>query len=123
MLDNVSVDDNSTGITVDGRSTTGTNTVTIRNSTFAGSTTYGVNAIDSAGGATNVVIEGSTLSNNGSHGVVSNGANTTVHMRNSTVTGNARGIIFTASGKLISVGGNAVVNNTVNGAFTSSVAQ
>ena len=54
---------------------------------------------------------------------MSSGANTTVRMRDSTVTGNARGIIFTAGGKLISNGGNVVTGNTIDGAFSSTVAQ
>ena len=123
VLDNVSVEDNGSGITIDGRSTTADVAVTIRNTTVAGSTNYGLNAIDSGGGATSVVIEGSTFSNNGTQGVISNGANTTVRMRNSTVTGNARGIIFANSGKLISGGGNLVRANTINGAFTATEAQ
>lgn len=123
VLDNVRVEDNANGILVDGRATTGANEVTIRNTTVAGSTNYGLNAIDSGGGATNVMIEGATFSNNGTQGVISNGNNTTVRMRNSTVTGNARGIIFSNSGKLISGGGNLVTGNTVNGTFSSSVAQ
>jgi hypothetical protein len=123
VLDNTRVANNAVGISIDGRATTGSNAVTVRNGTIAGSTTFGLNAIDSGGGATNVMIEGSSSNNNGSQGVVANGVNTTVRMRDSTVTGNARGLIFVASGKIISHGGNVVAGNTVNGAFSSSLPQ
>jgi hypothetical protein len=123
VLDDVHIDRPPSGIVVDGRATTGTNAVTIRDSTVAGSTTFGVNAVDGGGGSTSVVIEGSTVSSNAAQGVVSNGVNTTVRMRDSTVTGNARGIIFANSGKLISQGGNVVSGNTVDGVFSSTVAQ
>ena len=60
-LDNVSVEDTIGGILIDGRSTTGTNNVTIRNSTVSGTGSWGIFALDSAGGSTNVMIEGSNL--------------------------------------------------------------
>ena len=44
-------------------------------------------------------------------------------MCNSTVTANDRGLDAGGGGKLISHGGNAVAGNTVNGAFTSTVAR
>jgi hypothetical protein len=47
----------------------------------------------------------------------------TERVRNSTVTGNATGLIATNTAKLISHGGNIVAGNTVNGAFTQTVGQ
>lgn len=123
VLDNVRVENNRTGIVIDGRTTTGSNNVTVRNSTIGGSSAFGLNAIDSGGGSTDVMIEGSSLSNNGSQGVVANGANTRVRMRDSTVSGNATGLIAIAGGSLISHGGNVVAGNTANGAFTQTVGQ
>jgi hypothetical protein len=121
VLDNVRIEDLGSGILIDGRSTTGSNTVTIRNSTVAGSAAYGVFAVDSSGGATNVMIEGSSSANNVTQGVYVSGSNATVRMRDSTVTGNALGIGVGSGGKIISQGGNTVAGNTAQGAFTSSL--
>jgi hypothetical protein len=123
VLDNVNIEDNGSGILIDGRTTTGSNTVTIRNSTVAGSAAYGVFAVDSSGGATNVMIEGSSSANNVTQGVFASGSNATVRMRDSTVTGNALGIGVNSGGKIISHGGNVVAGNTAQGAFTSTLPQ
>jgi hypothetical protein len=121
VLDNVQMEDLGSGMIIDGRSTTGSNNVTIRNSTVTGNAAVGVNVIDSASGTTNVMIERSTLSNNGTHALVAGGA--TVRMRDSTVTGNFRGLLINAGGQIISHGGNVVAGNTTNGAFSSTAAQ
>ena len=123
LLDNVTVRNAVTGVVIDGRSTTGTNAVTIRNSTVSGSSAFGIYALESGGGVTNVVVEGSTSASNGTFGIGSNGVNSTVRMRNSTVGGNGTGIAIAGSGKLISLGGNSVRGNTANGAFTATEAQ
>jgi hypothetical protein len=122
-IDNVLVENNRDGVRIDGTATIGTNTATIRNSRISGSTTFGIYALDSGGGATNVTIEGSTSASNGTWGIASNGANVTERVRNSTISGNARGLIATNTSSLISHGGNVVAGNTVNGAFTQTVAQ
>jgi hypothetical protein len=123
LLDNVTVGNNRAGILIDGATTTGTNTVTIRNSTVAGSAASGIFAIDSGGGATNVMVEGSTSASNATFGIAANGANVTERVRNSTVTGNGTGLIATNASKLISLGGNVAVGNTANGSFTQTVGQ
>jgi hypothetical protein len=123
VLDNVRIEDLGNGILIDGTATTGTNAVTIRNSTIAGGTTFGIYARDSGGGATNVTIEGSTSANNGTWGIAANGANVTERVRNSTVSGNGTGLIATNTSKLISHGGNVVAGNTANGAFTQTIGQ
>lgn len=123
VLENVRIENNVNGIMVDGRGTTGTNTVTIRNSTIGGSDNVGLFAIDNGGGATNVVVEGSTVAGNGTNGVSVNGTNATVRLRNSTVSGNNQGLAKGAGGQVISHGGNVVIGNSVNGTFNSTVAQ
>jgi len=122
-LDNVRVEDNIAGVIVDGRATTGANSVSIRNSVVGGSSGIGVFAVDSGGGSTAVMIEESAISDNAT-GVASNGANATVRMRNSTVTGNStQGLKPSAGSQIISGRGNLVQGNATNGAFTSTVAQ
>ena len=120
-LDDVSVDGNPTGITIDGRSTTGSIKTTVRDSSTTGNTSFGLFAVDSGGGATDVTVEESTSANNGSFGIGANGANATVRVRNSAVTGNANGLVAAASSSLISHGGNLVAGNTTNGAFTTTI--
>jgi len=70
-----------------------------------------------------VSLEQSTESGNLANAVVANGANSTVRLSNSAVTGNTRGLAVASSGKMISQGGNVVSGNTVDGTFTSTVAQ
>ena len=123
VLDGVRVLDSFSGILIDGNSTTGSSTVTVLDSTVAGGSSNGLNAINSGGGATTVMIDGSTFSSNAGNGVIANGAGVTVRMRDSTVTANARGLLAAASGKLISGGGNTVAGNTVDGAFSSTIVQ
>jgi hypothetical protein len=123
VLDNVQIEDLGSGILIDGRNTSGTNSVTIRNSTVGGSSSFGIFAVDGGGGSTNVMIEQSTSTGNGTWGVATSGANVATRVRNSTVTSNGRGLLATASSKLISQGGNVVAGNTVNGAFTQAIGQ
>ena len=120
-FDNVAVEGNATGVLIDGRFTTGNNSATIRNSALTGNFGHGLSVADSGGGATNVVVDGSTSADNASFGIGANGANATVRVKNSTVTGNANGLIAAASSNIISQGGNTVAGNTTNGAFTSSL--
>ena len=123
VLDNVTVSDNTAGVLIDGTATSGSNTVTIRDSVVSGSSGFGVKANDSGGGSTNVMLEHTTISGNATNGIVAAGATATVRVGNSVVTGNARGLIVTSGGKIVSQGGNVVAGNTVDGAFTSTQAQ
>jgi hypothetical protein len=123
VLDNVTVRNAVTGVLIDGNGTTGSNAVTIRNSVISGGSSFGVKANDNGGGPTNVLVEESAISNNATTGVVATGPNATIRLGNSTVTGNARGLAVASSGKMISQGGNVVSGNTVDGTFTSTVAQ
>jgi hypothetical protein len=123
VLDNLEATDNAKGIVIDGSATTGSNTVTVRNSTIAGSTIFGLQAVDSGAGTTSMVIEGSTVTNNGTQGVRVSGANASIRMRDSTVTNNgARGLFTENGGQVISHGGNVIAGNPVNGGFNSTVA-
>jgi hypothetical protein len=123
LLDNVTVRNAVAGVLIDGRTTTGNNSVTVRNSVVSGSSAFGIYALDSGGGTTNVVVDSSTSNANGTWGIATNGANVTARVRNSTVTGNGTGLIKTNSSKIISLGDNSVSGNTANGAFTSIEAQ
>ncbi len=119
-LDQVSVDDGASGFTIDGRGASGVNSAMIRDSMISGSTGGGLFALDSGGGATNVAIANSTIAQNTTVGVATNGLNATVRIQNSQITGNGRGLQPGAGSKLISIGGNMVSGNTINGAFTAT---
>jgi hypothetical protein len=121
VLDNVRIEDLGSGILIDGNATTGSNTVTVRNSVVAGNTNFDLNVIDNSGG-TSVMIEGSSVTTS-SVGVRAQGAAAVVRMRNSTVTGNTTGLRVISGGKIISNGGNVLRGNTTNGAFTATEAQ
>jgi hypothetical protein len=122
VLDNVTIHDNTVGVLVDGRSTTGTNAVTIRDSTISGSASFGLATYESGSGTSSVTIEGSNISNNtASFGVGMSGAGATARLLNSAVIGNARGLLAASSSSIISHGGNVIAGNTINGAFTATV--
>jgi len=122
VLDSVNVEDNATeGVRIDGRFTTGSNSLTIRNSTIAGGSGFGAAVYDSGNGVSTMTIDGSTIADNATFGVVASGSNATARLVNSVVSGNARGLIATTSGSIISQGGNMVAGNTVNGAFTQTL--
>lgn len=123
VLDNVRIEDLGSGILIDGRSTTGSDAITIRDTVISGSATFGLKVVDDSSGSTSVSLEGSTVSNNVTNGVVAVRANTTVRVSNSIVTGNANGLVATSGGNFISQGGNVVRGNTVNGTFTLTEAQ
>jgi len=63
------------------------------------------------------------LASGGGIGVSSAGAGSTVRLADSTIANNATGLSHPGTAKLISVGGNAVRQNTVNGTFTATEAK
>ena len=113
-------------LAVEGTLTTGSISVALKNSSVAGSS-VAVRDESGSGAATTVMIEESLITDSVDYGVVSNGANSTVRMRNSTVRqtiiGRGRGIWAVNGGKLISHGGNVIVDNQINGTFTATVPQ
>ena len=108
VIENVSVENNTLGINIEGTATSGAISVVVRNTTMSANTVFGIKAIESGAGSTNVMLESSTSSNNGTNGVLAVGANAIIRMRNSTVTGNAGGLVVSGGGQLVSHGGNVV---------------
>jgi len=117
------VEGNANGITIDGRSTSGSTKTAVRDSAIAANAAFGIYAADSGGGTTNVTVEESSSGNNTTFGIGSSGVNSTVRVRYSAVTGNGTGLQIASSGKIISLGGNSVRGNTANGSFTATEAQ
>ena len=123
VFDNTRFENDVFGITIDGRDTFNSNTITIRDTVISGNSSYAIGAIDGGSGETNVVVEGSTFARNGTFGVLANGANVTIRVHNSTITNNGTGVSALNGATLISNGGNVVRGNTANGAFTATEAQ
>ena len=95
VLDNVRFENNRVGIFVNRVATSGTVAVTVRNSTVTGNTT----------------------------GIVANASGAVVRVANSTISSNVNGLLVFSGGQIVSHTGNVLVNNTTNGAFSSTVAQ
>lgn len=75
-----------------------------------------------AGGRINLLIQNSIISNN-TVGLNSTGATTILRISNTSIYQNGTGLQSATSGDLISIGGNVLVSNTTNGAFTSTEAK
>lgn len=68
------------------------------------------------------LIDHSTISEYSGSGVAAL-AGAVVRLRDSTITGNAQGLLSTAGGQIISFGNNALSGNAVNGSPTSTISQ
>jgi hypothetical protein len=124
VLENTRIENSSIqGMLVDGRTTTGYNEVTIRDSVLSANHATGLHAVDSGGGTTDVMVERTTAASNGTQGFVATGGNAVIRMRDSTSTGNGRGLQGVSGGQIVSHGGNVIAGNTVNGVFTSTLPQ
>lgn len=98
-------------------------TVTIRDSVASGNTVSGFTAVANTSGL-DMLIENSNASNNpGGSGLRVVGANATMRISNTVVTGNNLGLEIGSGASLISFGNNMIAGNTVNGAPTSTVGQ
>jgi len=95
-------------------------TATVTNSAASSNTFNGFTTISNVS-AVSMTVENSTADNNGSHGIRSDGTDSTVYIAGDTVTGNAIGL-NASGGALVSFGNNYVTGNTPSdGAPTSTV--
>jgi hypothetical protein len=117
-LDNVRMDQNVFGLKVQDNST-----VTLRDSVSAGNAFSGITATSVSGGAVNLFLDNVASVNNGTTGILSNGAVATVRVSNSTITGNATSVQSTASGAILSYDNNNIDGNTTNTAPTGLLNQ
>jgi hypothetical protein len=111
------------GLRVDGSQSTGTATVSVRNSLAMGNGGTGFAGQTEApnNGVVILTIDSSTAANNSGWGVHSTGANSTVYMSSTTVTQNGTGV-GTIGSNVISLGNNSIVGNLVNGSPSSTTA-
>jgi hypothetical protein len=89
---------------------------------FADNNRVAVSVVAGTNSAVDVTIDGLTASGNGT-AITSNGAGSTVRVKNSTIANNTTGISHPGTAKLISLGGNSVRGNTTNGTFTATEPQ
>lgn len=95
--------------------------VTASNSTFSDNAGKGVLA-SSAGGTVNVFLDSNTIAGNGTQGVQSIGASSTVRLSNNGIYGNGTGLQSTSSGAIISFQNNRNAGNGTAGAPTGTAA-
>ena len=94
--------------------------VTIADSAINGNTNEGILASATGTGAVAVMVS-NTQSVNNINGIVSDGANTTVRVVDSTIIGNVTGLSTQNGGALLSYGNNKVRANATDGAFSGPV--
>lgn len=123
VLDNVRVLNTARdGVRVD--ATNGAVTMTIENSDISGHV-QGL-AVLNQPNAARVMINNTIFTNNTVVGVVVSGAQSTARIANSTITGNAAGVLTASSGSILSYGNNRLDGNPAstgasNGTFTGAI--
>jgi hypothetical protein len=108
-----------TGIVANGTPSTGSIVVQVRDSVVANNGEHGITALTIPGGAfTGVVVDRSSIILNFVDGIRADGAGAVVHLGNSTVIGNAGGLIVANGGQILSYQNNQASGNGVDGAPT-----
>lgn len=126
FLNNVRIENNSTGVIVDGsNSSAGGINSSLRDTSIIGSANNGISAISTAAHAgANVMVDQVLIASNASTGINANGAaasgqgSAIVRVGRSTISSNAIGVSVTATGQVKSYGTNQLNGNGVDGAFT-----
>jgi hypothetical protein len=118
-LTRVQVERNITGIVANGTTSTGSIVVQVRDSVVANNGENGITALTIPGGAfTAFVVDRSSIILNFVDGIRADGAGAVVHLGNSTVIGNAGGLIVANGGQILSYQNNQASGNGVDGAPT-----
>jgi len=126
VLDRVQIENNVTGLRVssslDIDPHPGDAHVAVRDSTIAGNTGEGIVVENIAGQGEFVLVERTTVVNNGSNGIRVNGAHALVLLSDSTITNNGAGVSLSFGGHLFSFGNNRNNNNVgPEGAATATL--
>jgi hypothetical protein len=115
-IDRTSVGANAVGIRANGNTTTGSIFVTFRDSVASDNTGVGINAVAVTAAGISVIVDHSSVVNNGTFGLRVAGALAVVRFGNSTISGNFQATQAISSGVLGSYG-----NNFINGNGTDTV--
>lgn len=126
FLNNVRVENNSSGVIVDGSgSSAGGINGSLRDTSLVGNSNNGISAISTAGhAAANVMVDQVLVASNAANGINANGVTASgqgsaiVRIGRSTIVSNATGVSVTGSGQVKSYGTNQFNGNGVDGSFT-----
>jgi hypothetical protein len=116
MLANVRVLDNSSnGLRIDSSATTGTDVQVSVNDSHISANQTGIST-NSAGSRITMMVDGSSITNNTTTGVVASGLSTTMWLGNNAILGNATGVSAAGGAALNSFGNNRLQGNPNNAA-------
>jgi hypothetical protein len=121
-IDRVSANNNTSGISADGASTTGTVQVTVHESVAAGSSLAGFSVTTPASGGGTVIINldrSSSVEN--TTGLNSAGAKSNILITGSTIADNTTGLSTTGGGLIYTYTNNNIVGNATPGSTTNTV--
>lgn len=122
-INNVNADNNITGITASGGSTTGTITMVVRDSVSAGDSFTGISVATGASSGTAIILLDHSSAINNATGISSAGAKSFVILNGSTSAGNGTGLSATSGGSILTYGNNSInIGNGADGATTGGAA-
>lgn len=116
----VNMDNGSNGLVADSTTTSGGLLITVRDSAASANGNTGIALIGGVGAAQSFMALTGVASSNNATGVSSSGANSTVLLSGSVITGNNTGLLPLSSGKIISYLNNVLLGNTAQGSPTST---
>ncbi|QND65106.1 right-handed parallel beta-helix repeat-containing protein [Mesorhizobium loti] len=118
MIDGTALENNNlAGLKADGTGNSGGSNTTIANSSVSGNSNAGISILNPVGGpAINIMVDSVAVANNGaSGGLRVDGANATVRVGRSTISGNGLGTAIVNGGVISSYGSNQINGNTSDG--------
>ncbi|MES0041446.1 right-handed parallel beta-helix repeat-containing protein [Mesorhizobium sp. M0091] len=126
IIENSTIENNNlAGVKADGTSNTGGSNTTIVDSSVSGNTNAGISILNPVGGpAINIMVDGVAVANNGAAGGLrADGANATIRVGRSTISGNTTGTAIVNGGVISSYGTNQLNGNTADGPNPPTIAQ
>lgn len=112
-LDGLHIEGGTNGVLVNG-----TTDLLLRDSTIAGTVNDGVRV--ASVGVADALLDNVAISDGSANGLSVDGANARIRVANSTITGNATGILSANGGLIVSFGNNRLVSNALNNTFSST---
>jgi hypothetical protein len=114
------VENNTFGIVANGTGSTGLISVHVRDSLVSNNVLSGISAMTSAGHSTTaVVVDRSSSLLNGANGILSQGINAFMFLKDSTVLSNVTGLNAVSGGTIFSYQNNGLSGNVTDGAPTA----
>ena len=126
IIENSTIDNNKlAGVKADGTSNTGGSNTTIVDSSVAGNTNAGISIFNPVGGPViSIMVDGVAVANNGaSGGLRADGANASIVVGRSTISGNGTGTVIVNGGVIFSYGTNQLNGNAADGPNPPTIPQ